>query len=518
MLLMVCNLALSAAIPAAERQALIDLYNLTNGDGWANKSGWKTAPLDGDGFAYPGTESTWYGVSTNGGNTTVTKLDLHGNNLAGTIPAGLGNLSNLDYIDLSINLLSGSIPANLGNLSKLRYIVFFSNQLTGSIPAGLGYLSNLQNLFLHSNQLSENIPPSLGNLSNLVSLKLAANQLTGSIPASLANLTKLSPNDTNIGYNALYTSDAGLITFLNSKDIYWAQTQTIAPKNVTALPGSSTSVNVSWTPIIFAGGTGGYRVFVATVSGGPYTFYTQTATKSATSQLVTGLAPGTLYYFVVKTRTDAHTNNQNVVDSEYSAEVSATTLEIPASITVTSPNGAENWLTGSSHDITWTSTGNIANVKIEYSTNSGADWTTVVASVLNTGSFTWPVPNTPSTACLTRVSEASTGTPADVSDSVFSIVPITISGTVKAGETALENVVMSGLPGSVKTNASGQYSGTADYGWSGTVTPTKDGYTFDPSSKSYTGVTSNQTQNYTATLLTYTIDRKSTRLNSSHHG
>lgn len=32
-----------AAIPEAERLALIDLYNSTNGDGWTDKSGWKTA-------------------------------------------------------------------------------------------------------------------------------------------------------------------------------------------------------------------------------------------------------------------------------------------------------------------------------------------------------------------------------------------------------------------------------------------------------------------------------------------
>ena len=35
MLLLACNLTLSAAIPASERQALIDLYNSTNGAKWA---------------------------------------------------------------------------------------------------------------------------------------------------------------------------------------------------------------------------------------------------------------------------------------------------------------------------------------------------------------------------------------------------------------------------------------------------------------------------------------------------
>ena len=43
-------------------------------------------------------------------------------------------------------------------------------------------------------------------------------------------------------------------------------------------------------------------------------------------------------------------------------------------------------------------------------------------------------------------------------------------------------------------------------GWSGTVTPSKTGYTFSPSSRTYSYLTSNQTnQNYTATPVTYTI-------------
>ena len=56
---------LAAAIPAEERTALIALYNNTNGDDWTNKTGWKTPPLDTDGFARPGTEGTWHGVTVN---------------------------------------------------------------------------------------------------------------------------------------------------------------------------------------------------------------------------------------------------------------------------------------------------------------------------------------------------------------------------------------------------------------------------------------------------------------------
>ena len=358
-ILLVSNLGLSAAIPAAERQALIDLYNSTNGASWTTKTNWLGAA---------GTENTWFGVTTDAGNTTVLALQLTDNNLVGTLPTSLGNLGNLQHLWLDYNQLTGGIPTELGNLGNLQGLVLSDNQLTGSIPSSLGNLSNLEflhictnqltggiptelgnlsnlgslwldenqltgsipsslgklsklgYLLLYSNHLTGNIPTELGNLSNLTELWLYSNQLTGSIPTSLTNLTSLTY--TNIGYNALHTSDAALITFLNSKDPNWASTQTIAPPNVSAIFGSA-SITVFWTPITYTGDTGGYRVFYATVGGGPYTFYAQTADKSVSSQVVTGLTPGIPYYFVVQTHTDINGNNLNAVDSENSDEALA---------------------------------------------------------------------------------------------------------------------------------------------------------------------------------------------------
>jgi hypothetical protein len=77
----------------------------------------------------------------------------------------------------------------------------------------------------------------------------------------------------------------------------------------------------------------------------------------------------------------------------------------------------------------------------------------------------------------------------------------TISGTVSFGGTSLAGVVMSGLPRSPMTNSDGNYSDTVYSGWSGTVTPKKDGYTFIPPTQTYTDVTSNKTMNYTALAL-----------------
>jgi hypothetical protein len=84
-----------AAIPAIEREALIALYNSTDGDNWTNNSGWKEPPLDSDGFAMPGTENTWYGITIYSGR--VKRVGLSSNQLSGRIPPELGNLTSLTF-------------------------------------------------------------------------------------------------------------------------------------------------------------------------------------------------------------------------------------------------------------------------------------------------------------------------------------------------------------------------------------------------------------------------------------
>ena len=82
----------------------------------------------------------------------------------------------------------------------------------------------------------------------------------------------------------------------------------------------------------------------------------------------------------------------------------------------------------------------------------------------------------------------------------------TISGTVTVDGNGLADVQMSGLPGDPCTNASGFYTATVDYGFSGTVTPSKTGYTFSPTERVYSNVAEDHIgDNYTAIPNTYTI-------------
>ena len=164
---------------AADRDALVALYHATDGDGWTDRTNWLT---DTD-------LSTWEGVTVSDGR--VTRLQLDGNSLSGTIPPALADLSNLTILWLSDNALSGPIPSELGNLSNLWSLHLGGNALSGSIPSELGNLSNLRILSLSRNALSGPIPSELGNLSNLRGLHLDGNALSGPIPSELGNLSNL---------------------------------------------------------------------------------------------------------------------------------------------------------------------------------------------------------------------------------------------------------------------------------------------------------------------------------------
>ena len=188
----------------SDESVLIDLYYATGGPNWTTATKWLSDRPIGE----------WHDVKTNS-DGRVTRLLLADNNLSGTIPTELGNLSSLEILwlgdndlsgsipselgslsslqDLSLGLneLSGTIPSELGNLSRLRKLWLFENDLSGAIPAELGRLGSLRLLDLSSNDLSGSIPAELGNLSNLVQLGLNDNELSGSIPAELGNLSNL---------------------------------------------------------------------------------------------------------------------------------------------------------------------------------------------------------------------------------------------------------------------------------------------------------------------------------------
>lgn len=172
-----------AAIPDSERQALLDLYNNTQGTsdfgtGWGYSDGWGGAP---------GTECTWANVSCDDAQEHVIAISLDLNNLVGTLPASLNQLTRMTSFSVVENFLSGPMPS-LSGMTNLQSLSVGRNQLTGNLPSLAG-LSSLQSVFFAYNQFSGPIP-TLAGLTNLNWVDVTYNQLSGNLP-SLAGLTNL---------------------------------------------------------------------------------------------------------------------------------------------------------------------------------------------------------------------------------------------------------------------------------------------------------------------------------------
>ncbi|MEK7302628.1 MAG: hypothetical protein AAB073_05710, partial [Pseudomonadota bacterium] len=101
---------------------------------------------------------------------------------------------------------------------------------------------------------------------------------------------------------------------------------------------------------------------------------------------------------------------------------SAANFAILAGFSITSPNGGEVWTVGSLQDIVWATAGTISNVKLEYSTDGGTTYPNLIAaSIINTGTYPWTVPDSISTTVRVKVSDVNNADALDTSNANFKI-------------------------------------------------------------------------------------------------
>ena len=207
---------------AAEREALIALYNATDGPHWNNNTNWcSDRPL-----------SEWYGVTTDP-TGRVQKLELNWNGLDGALPDEIASLKAMTTLSLieSVGIVTNLDP--IFDLTQLEYLEFGIGErvwvkpklfavspkigrlknlkrlrITGSnadLPEELFDLEQLENLVLTFFHTGKPLQNGIGRLKNLKELYITGcgeDPVCGEFPDWIYDLQKLEfllVGDTEIG-------------------------------------------------------------------------------------------------------------------------------------------------------------------------------------------------------------------------------------------------------------------------------------------------------------------------------
>jgi hypothetical protein len=159
------------------------------------------------------------------------------------------------------------------------------------------------------------------------------NQLSGSVPASVGSVNVwggFSPQDNMLSSTAADT-DCIRTTF-NSGEA-WLDEQTLPPIVTSAKANSASGIDLLWEHAGSDADNGVYEAWVGETAGGPYTYYASISRAASGMELV-GLEAGATCHIVVRAVRLPNDSNQNELISEWSNEVSATTLEPSGTVAI----------------------------------------------------------------------------------------------------------------------------------------------------------------------------------------
>jgi hypothetical protein len=168
----------------SQRYALLTLFfQQTAGAQWADTTGWLVNA----------NECTWFGISctnidfggTLGFQIVVSKIELSGNIMKGSIPQDVGLLNAITSFSAASNTLTGTLPASIGQWTALTNFAVNDNALAGTLPTSIGQWTALRNFIVFNNALTGTIPTSIVNWKPVEIAYFDGNQFTGSVPIGI---------------------------------------------------------------------------------------------------------------------------------------------------------------------------------------------------------------------------------------------------------------------------------------------------------------------------------------------
>ena len=162
--------------------ALVAIYNASDGPNWAKNKWELDKPMD-----------EWKAVTLTDGRVTALKLTTSGViTKEWTLPAEIGDLTELTDLRISSNKLAGELPESLYGLEKLEKLYFQNDNLTCALSADLAKLTNLTELYVDRNaDMTGGIPKEIGTLKKLARINISQTGIGGEIPAELGQCDAL---------------------------------------------------------------------------------------------------------------------------------------------------------------------------------------------------------------------------------------------------------------------------------------------------------------------------------------
>ena len=183
-----CTDITTTEVSQLECEALESMYNSLDGDSWTDNTNWGTTWTS---------VKTWFGLEFVWDD--LTKVHLFENNLSGTLPSEIWNLSNVQHLFLSGNNISGSIPPEIGDIATLTHLRLDVNSMSWEIPASFSNLTNLNEVRLHRNSFSGTLD-NLSTQPNLNYMYLEENDFHGEIPSWITSRVNMRVFRGNINH------------------------------------------------------------------------------------------------------------------------------------------------------------------------------------------------------------------------------------------------------------------------------------------------------------------------------